>query len=76
MASAARFEGLNYHEAVGHGVFCDLERSTFKFGDLLSELDNVGYSGWLVVEQDVIAGSGTPSESAEKSRSFLRALGV
>ena len=76
VASAARFEGWDYHEAVGHGVFCDLERSTFEFGDLLSELDNVGYSGWVVVEQDVIAGSGTPRESAEKSRSFLRGLGV
>ena len=76
VASAARFEGWDYHEAISHGVFCDLERSTFGFRELLSELDNIEYSGWLVVEQDVISGSGTPRESAENSRSFLSTLGV
>jgi inosose dehydratase len=76
MASAARFEGWDYQEAVSHGVFCDPSESTFAFGDLIAELDKVGYSGWLVVEQDAIVGPGTPGERTEKSQSFLKSLGV
>jgi inosose dehydratase len=34
-----------------------------------------GYAGWIVVEQDVLPGLGTPRESAQRNRDFLRGLG-
>jgi inosose dehydratase len=34
------------------------------------------YDGWIVVEQDVFPGYGTPKQSAQKSREYLRALGL
>jgi inosose dehydratase len=39
-------------------------------------LNRRSYSGWIVVEQDVLAGMGTPAASAERNRDYLRQLGV
>jgi inosose dehydratase len=39
-------------------------------------LDRIGYNGWIVVEQDVLPGMGSPAESAARNRTFLRELGL
>ena len=39
-------------------------------------LRRADYDGWIVVEQDVFPGYGTPKASAQKSREFLRTLGL
>ena len=39
-------------------------------------LRSSGYNGWIVVEQDVFPGYGTPKASAQKSRDYLRRLGL
>jgi inosose dehydratase len=39
-------------------------------------LDDHGYDGWAVVEQDVLPGMGTPKESARRNREFLASLGI
>jgi inosose dehydratase len=34
------------------------------------------YSGWIVVEQDVLPGMGSPLESAIRNRQYLQELGL
>lgn len=76
VASRARQEGLDYFQAVGQGVFCELGRGVVPFADLLEELGSMDYTGWLVVEQDVLPSLGTPRASAVRNRAYLRGLGL
>ena len=70
-----RAEACDYHSAVRHGIFCELGRGRIPFADILDALRRHRYSGWIVVEQDVVAGMGTPAESARRNRDYLRHFG-
>ena len=76
VAAQACAEDWDYFEAVHRGVFCELARSSIDFNGLVQELENVSYSGWVVVEQDVIPGMGCPLESATANREYLMSLGL
>lgn len=76
VAARARTEKHDYFEAVGHGVFCELGRGCVDFGTVMERLKARGYTGWIVVEQDVLPGMGTPMESARRNRDFLATLGL
>jgi inosose dehydratase len=76
LAQAARAEGWDYHTAVRRGIFCELGRGTVPFGGVLDALAALPYAGWIVVEQDVLPGLGTPSLSAIRNRAYLRGLGL
>jgi inosose dehydratase len=58
--------------SVGHGVFCELGKGDVDFAAVRDALNQIGYSGWIVVEQDVLPGMGTPRESAQRNRDYLR----
>lgn len=66
----------NYFEAVGNGIFCELGQGSINFEAVLSELYKQNYCDWIVVEQDILPGMGSPKESAERNREFLKSLGV
>lgn len=66
----------NYFESMRQGIFCELGRGGVDFAAMLRELRAHGYDDWIVVEQDVVPGMGSPAESARRNREFLRALGV
>jgi inosose dehydratase len=76
IASQARANGLGYLTAVRSKLFCELGAGTVDFAAVLAALDRHNYDGWIVVEQDVFPGSGTPAESARRNRAYLRSLGV
>jgi inosose dehydratase len=76
VAAAARREGLGYLDAVARGVFCELGRGQIDFAAVVAELRGRGYDGWVVVEQDVLPGMGTPRESARRNREFIEGLGL
>ena len=76
LVSAARAQGWDYHVSVRRGIFCELGHGSVPFDRVLGELRQLNYSGWVVVEQDVLPGLGTPSASATRNRAFLRKLGV
>jgi hypothetical protein len=42
---------------------------------VLDALRARGYDGWIVVEQDVLPGLGTPAASATRNREYLRGSG-
>jgi len=75
VAARAREEGWDYFRAVREGVFCELE-GTLGFAAITTRLRERGYDGWIVVEQDVLPGMGTPLESARRSRAYLERIGL
>jgi inosose dehydratase len=76
VAARSRSEGWDYHTSVRRGIFCELGRGTVPFAGVLDALRVRNYSGWIVVEQDVLPGLGTPAASATRNREYLRALGI
>jgi inosose dehydratase len=71
-----RREGLNYFQAVAAGVFCELGLGDVDFAAITEILRSRNYDGWIVVEQDVLPGMGSPYESAARNRQFLKTLGL
>ena len=76
VADAARAQGLGYLDAVRKQLFCELGEGAADFGAVTAALRHSNYNGWIVVEQDVFPGYGTPKASAQKSREYLRRLGL
>jgi inosose dehydratase len=76
VAARARQERLGYLAAVGQQLFCELGAGAVEFEAVVRALERHGYDGWIVVEQDVFPGCGTPVESARRSREYLRRLGL
>lgn len=68
-------QGWDYFKAVENGVFCELGKGSVDFQTIASLLKERPYSGWIVVEQDIIPGMGTPKESAARNRDFIKRLG-
>lgn len=75
VARQAATGGWDYFDAVRHGVFCELGRGVINFAAVGRHLGRHAYGGWLVVEQDVLPGLGTPKESAARNRATLARLG-
>jgi inosose dehydratase len=75
VAARARAEGWDYFQSVRAGIFCELGQGDVPFAAVKAELERLGYAGWIVVEQDVLPGMGTPKESATRNRVFLSRLG-
>ena len=76
VAEQSRREGWDAIESVAHGVFCELGRGDIDFPAILAELNRLNYQGWIVVEQDVLPGMGSPKESATRNRKYLRSIGL
>lgn len=76
LAERARAEGWDYFTAVKHGVFCELGRGCVDFPAVLDWLRRRNYQGWALVEQDVLPGLGSPKESAQRNRDYLRSIGL
>jgi len=76
VSERAKEQGWGYFQAVEHGVFCELGKGSIDFEAILDELDRQKYRGWIVVEQDILPGMGTPKESARRNREFLRSIGI
>lgn len=76
VAEQARTEGWDYFTAAQHGVFCELGKGGVPFAAIAERLRLDGYQGWIVVEQDVLPGMGTPKASAQRNRDYLRSIGL
>ncbi len=74
-ARTVKLSGLDYFEAVQEGIFCELGQGEVDFPAVRDWLVEHQYTGYLTVEQDIIPGLGSPFESAQRSRSYLRELG-
>jgi len=75
-AAKSRTEGWDYFQSVGSGVFCELGKGAVDFAAIVAELKKQLYSGWIVVEQDVLPGMGNPKVCARRNRDFIQSLGL
>lgn len=74
----ARRQRLDFYQAVRRGVFAPLGQGVVDFAKILAKLRDYKFSGWMVVEQDVLAGgarAASPFVNAVAGREFLRTLG-
>ena len=76
VAAQSRANQLGYLAAVRSQLFSELGTGAVDFEAVINTLKNTAYDGWIVVEQDVFPGYGSPKESALKSRAYLRSLGI
>ena len=72
-----RTSDVSMAEAWKRGVFCPLGEGVVDFPRVIETLRGGGYTGWLIVEQDVVPDEQgrlepDPSDSARKSRAYLR----
>ncbi len=74
VGQAARENNYNYFKAVEKGVFCELGKGNVDFQSIVNILDEKGYDGWIVVEQDVLPGMGAPKKCAAWNRQFIESL--
>jgi inosose dehydratase len=76
IAAEARAAGWDYYTAVRNGIFCELGQGAVDFPRAVAWLRQEEYPGWIVVEQDVLPGLGTPRASAERNRQYLQRIGL
>jgi len=68
--------GYNYFKSVEKGVFCELGKGNVDFNSIVNILKEKGYNGWVVVEQDVLPGMGSPKKCAAGNRQYIKSLGL
>lgn len=76
IAKDAARNGWDYFESVRRGVFCELGKGEVNFVAVVEELIRSQYNGWIVVEQDVLPGMGSPKACAAYNRDYLKSLGL
>ncbi len=74
VARQSREQGWDGPTSVGKGIFCELGQGDVDFPAVRAALEDIGYSGWIVVEQDILPGMGTPFESAQRNRQYLASV--
>ena len=74
VAAQARAQEWDYFTALRHGVFCELGKGSVDFPAVLRWLAGRRYDGYVLVEQDVLPGMGSPKESARRNREYLRSI--
>jgi inosose dehydratase len=70
----ARRRNFDFEQAIGAGIFSPIGEGCIDFASLFRLLAASGYSGWMVVEQDVIYGKAAvpPAESMRASLDYLK----
>lgn len=70
--------GWPFAEAVVRGIMCEPGRGGIDFSALFARMKDAGYSGWVVVEQDMypVPSFDLPLEIAARTREYLRSVGV
>ncbi len=74
IARRSRKEEWDYFTAMRHGLYCELGKGCVDFPALLRRLSAHDYKGYLLVEQDILPGMGTPRESAARNREYIRSI--
>ncbi len=72
----AKENNYDYFKSVEEGVFCELGKGSVDFESIVNILNEKGYDGWIVVEQDVLPGMGSPKKCADHNRKYIKSLGL
>lgn len=76
IASKKKTLGWGYFDAVRNGIFCELGLGNVDFPSVIKTLKNINYQDWIVVEQDILPGMGSPLISAIQNREYLKSHGI
>jgi inosose dehydratase len=72
-----RSKNWSFAEAVKHNIMCEPWNGMVDFKELKRVLEDVGYSGFAIVEQDMYpAPADRPLQSAKKTREYLATVGI
>jgi inosose dehydratase len=74
VAKCSREEKWDYFTALRNGLYPELGKGCVDFPAMLRWLSARDYKGYMLVEQDILPGMGTPRESAQRSREYLRSV--
>ena len=66
----------DYFKSVEEGLFCELGEGNVDFKSIVGILKEKDYDRWIVVEQDILPGMGSPKGYAMKNRKFIKKLGL
>lgn len=69
-------KNLNYFQALEAGIYCELGKGEVDFPAVLKAMEQLGYDGWAVVEQDILSDDRDyPTQASRRNREYLRSLG-
>jgi inosose dehydratase len=74
VARRSRDEEWDYFKAMRNGLYPELGKGCIDFPAILRWLARRDYSGYVLVEQDVLPGMGTPKQSAARNREYIRSI--
>ena len=74
IARRSRAEEWDYFTAMRNGLYPELGKGCVDFPALLRWLAVRDYKGYVLVEQDILPGMGTPKESALRNREYIRSI--
>jgi inosose dehydratase len=68
---------VEYFEATRRGLYCELGKGEVDFPGIIAAMEQLGYDGWAIVEQDILVDDlDAPKRSARYNRDYLRSLGL
>ncbi|MFK7804854.1 MAG: TIM barrel protein [Anaerolineae bacterium] len=68
--------GWGYQQLIANAIFPELGKGAVDFPAVYAVMQEIGYSDWVVVEQDMLAGMGSPVESATRNREYIKSIGL
>jgi inosose dehydratase len=74
VARRSREKEWDYFTAMRNGLYPELGKGCVDFPALLRWLAKNDYQGYVLVEQDILPGMGTPKESAARNREYIRSI--
>ncbi len=77
IARQCRAQKKDYFQAVAAGVFCPLGEGEVDFPGVIRAMQDQGYDGWGIVEQDVLTDDlAAPKRFSQANRDYLASLGL
>jgi inosose dehydratase len=74
VARRTREEEWDYFTSMRNGLYPELGKGCVDFPALLRWLAARDYKGYMLVEQDILPGMGTPKESARRNREYIGSI--
>jgi len=74
VARRSREQEWDYFTQMRNGLYPELGKGCVDFPALLRWLARRDYKGYVLVEQDILPGMGTPKESAARNREYIRSI--
>ena len=74
----AKANAWTFPKAVAEGAMCEPGSGSIDFAEFFAFMKQIGYDGWVVVEQDMypLDDFGKPAKIAARTRQYLKSVGI